>query len=125
MALVLPDLDCLDLRDVMSKEKKFWLWWIGSCERRKLVSVVSQFWETAQAQYFVEFSCQIINEQQVFCDFYQEKSPSYYEHLQAIRFYENHDPHVAGDVLYIFMFQVTTVPWRLAVTTAADALLVC
>ena len=123
--MVLPNLNRFDLTDVTTKEQKFWLRWIGSCKARKLDSVVSQFWATARGRYFVEFSRRILNDQQVSCDFDLEMSSSFRERLLSIRFYRNFDPHVSGRVLYIFLFEVTTVCWRLAVTTASDALLVC
>ena len=50
--MVLPDLNKVELRDVLVKEKRFWLQWIGACEQRKLASVVSHFWQTAWGQFF-------------------------------------------------------------------------
>ena len=47
--------------------------------------------------------------------------------LNSIALYHNPDADVAGEHLYVFLFNDNrvTVPWRLAVTTASDALLVC
>ena len=50
--MVLPDLNKVELRDVLVKEKRFWLQWIGACEQRKLASVVSHFWQIAWGQFF-------------------------------------------------------------------------
>jgi hypothetical protein len=57
----------------------------------------------------------------------QEYSPSFAERLQSIGIYENLDSDVPGKHLFVFLFDEgsVTVPWRLAVTTASDALLVC
>jgi hypothetical protein len=125
--MVLPDLNQVTVGEVSSKEKKFWLRWIGACGDTKLASVVSYFWQTARGRYFVEFSRQILNEQQIICDFDQEYSPSFAERLQSIGIYENPDSDVPGKHLFVFLFDEgsVTVPWRLAVTTASDVLLVC
>jgi hypothetical protein len=79
-----------------------------------------------RGRYFVEFSHQILNEQQIICDFDQEYSPSFAERLQSIGIYENPDSDVPEKHLFVFLFDEgsVTVPWRLAVTTASDALLV-
>jgi len=125
--MVLPDLNQVTVDEVSAKEQKFWLWWIGVCGETKLASVVSHFWQTARGRYFVEFSCQILKEQQIIHDFDLEYSASFYERLKSIAIYENPDPDMPGKHLFVFLFDeaVVTAPWRLAVTTASDALLVC
>lgn len=125
--MVLPDLNRVTPGEVLPKEKKFWLRWIGACEKRKLVQVVSQFWQTARGRFFVEFTRQLLNEQPIVCDFDLENSPSFYQRLDSIAIHKNFDSDVPGKYLYVFLFNeaFVTVPWRLAVTTASDALLVC
>ena len=125
--MVLPDLDRANLSNVLDKEKRFWLRWIGACDERKLASVISHFWQTARGRFFVQFIRQILNDQQTILDLDLEKSPSFYERLDSIALYHNPDADVPGEHLYVFLFDDdrVTVPWRLAVTTASDALLVC
>ncbi|EDR06719.1 uncharacterized protein LACBIDRAFT_299845 [Laccaria bicolor S238N-H82] len=123
--MVLPDLNQANHKEVSDKEKKFWLRWIGVCEEKKLESVVSHFWPTAQGRFFVEFTRQILEGQQIISDLELPKSSSFRERLDSIALYRNSDADVPAKWLYVFLFDKVTVCWRLAVTTASDALLVC
>ncbi|EDR13000.1 uncharacterized protein LACBIDRAFT_312122 [Laccaria bicolor S238N-H82] len=123
--MVLPDLNQANHKEVSDKEKKFWLRWIGVCEEKKLESVVSHFWPTARGHFFVEFTCQILEGQQIISDLELPKSSSFCERLDSIALYRNSDTDVPAKWLYVFLFNKVTVRWRLAVTTASDVLLVC
>ncbi|EDQ98747.1 uncharacterized protein LACBIDRAFT_296772 [Laccaria bicolor S238N-H82] len=68
---------------------------------------------------------QILEGQQIIFDLELPKSSSFREHLDSIALYRNSDADVLAKWLYVLLFDKVTVRWRLAVTTASDALLVC
>jgi len=132
------------LQTLTSKEEKFWLRWIGLLLTNKNQDVLRQFWTLDVVRFWVAFTNEQLcfdNIQNIHTDInmYHPNSLTKSKCLQRICYVINildnewHNPnHSYKDDQkhtrnwYMFDFGLeATMPWKLAVTSASDALLVC
>ncbi|KIK02360.1 hypothetical protein K443DRAFT_6143 [Laccaria amethystina LaAM-08-1] len=111
------------------KIKKFWMRWIGLCSTWKGENVLSAFWESEMMHFFVDFTFQVMNMELADCDL-TAHSRQPLALSKRLRFLhetiKETDDDFQSRSWFVFDFgEDASVPWRLAVTTAADALFVC
>lgn len=143
--LVTPQtFDSQGLPSLTNKHRKFWLRWIGLLPTNKNEDVLHQFWNLDLVRFWVAFTEELQRRQNIQnintdINMYHPASLTKSKRLHQIRYVINirddarHDfNHPYKDdrkhikTWYIFDFGVeATVPWKLAVTSASDALLVC
>lgn len=112
-----------------AKIKKFWMRWIGLCSAWKGEDVLSAFWESEVIHFYVDFTFQVLNMELTDCDLtaHNRQPLALSKRLRFLReTIKETDADFQSRTWFVFDFgEEATVPWRLAVTTAADALLVC
>jgi hypothetical protein len=143
--LVAPDtFKPQELPSVSNKEKKFWLQWIGLSPRNKDEDVLCQFWKLDLVRFWVAFTNEQrrnedIQDTETDINMYNPNCLTKSKRFQQIRCVinildnERHNPsHRYKDDQkhrrnwYMFDFGLeATMPLKLAVTSASDALLVC